>query len=85
MLCSQEPGRSPGASKQRLAGALNDEYWENWATNPYRVEMGSFISHQKGRKVAEEMDVTEKKKVELVPNIPPVLNVLYSQGPGRRP
>ena len=47
--------------------------------------MGSFISHQKGRKVAEEMDVREKKKVELVPNIPPVLNVLYSQGPGRRP
>ena len=56
MLCSQEPGRSPGASKQRLAGALNDEYWENWATNPYRVEMGAFISHQKGRKVAEEME-----------------------------
>ena len=48
---------------------LKDEYWENWVTNPYKVEKGSFISHQEVRKVAKEMNFRGKKKVELVANM----------------
>ena len=24
---------------------LSEEYWSNWVKNPYKKEMGSFISH----------------------------------------
>ena len=48
---------------------LDDEYWDKWGTNPYKVEKGSFISHQEVRKVAKEMNFRGKKKVELVANM----------------
>ena len=48
---------------------LKDEYWENWVTNPYKVEKGSFISHQEVRKATKEMDFKGKRKVELVANM----------------
>ena len=51
---------------KEYAKTLKDEYWEKWETNPYREEKGSFIKHQEVRKVAEEMNFREKKKVEMV-------------------
>ena len=51
---------------EEYEGTLSDEYWGSWTCNPYREEKGSFINHEEVRKVAEEMEFGEKRKVEEI-------------------
>ena len=73
MPAEKEPGQkvfSPANDNlQKLEdynGVLSDEYWEEWVTNSYREEKGSFIDHNELRKVAMEMNYSEMRKVEEI-------------------
>ena len=73
MPAEKEPGQkvfSPANDNlQKLEdynGVLSDKYWEEWVTNSYREEKGSFIDHTELRKVAMEMNYSEMRKVEEI-------------------
>ena len=73
MPAEKEPGQkvfSPANNNlQKLEdynGVLSDKYWEEWVTNSYREEKGSFIDHNELSKVAKEMNYSEMRKVEEI-------------------
>ena len=51
---------------EEYEGTLSDEYWSSWTCNPCREEKGSSINNEEVRKVAEEMEFGEKRKVEEI-------------------